>query len=193
VNRLIRSTACPARAKIEARAKRTARCDKFPRCLWDRACLIEAPAGMRENDARTAGVPRAPARQQPNYASPGEDEIQVWLARRQGGDDERPARQSHGSRTAGAWILSRICASAMGKRTWGRETNGRPDQRCGISRPSTGCRSTSRRARTFAALARSRRAGAQMESFDRQGRSAKSKIWSLPEAKKARNFLKDMR
>ncbi len=63
MNRLIRSTASPARAKIEARANRTAHCDKFPPCRFDRACLIEAP---HDGKRLPNGVrPALPARQRP--------------------------------------------------------------------------------------------------------------------------------
>lgn len=58
MNRLIRSTASPAHAKIEAQANRTAHCDKFLPCRFDRACLIEAPDDG--NEPRTGCGPRSP-------------------------------------------------------------------------------------------------------------------------------------
>jgi hypothetical protein len=97
MNRLIRSTASPARAKSEARAKRTARGDKFRPCLFDRACLIEARAEMMENDAerRVARATPAPtARQQPNGASLGQDERQDRRSQRQGGNGTAAAYTS---------------------------------------------------------------------------------------------------
>jgi hypothetical protein len=58
MNRLIRYTASPARAKIKARTNTTARCDTFLPCLFDRAHLIAARAEMMENDAER-GAARA--------------------------------------------------------------------------------------------------------------------------------------
>src|ERR1700730_11807933 len=152
MNRLIRSTASRARAKIEARANRTAHCDKFLPCRLDQACLIEAPddGKRRPNGAR----PALPARQRPKENRTahrrgktkgkfGYHGGKVAIARPRlrgfaGKEQALPSWQAAMTKDrlgipsvaeSGSWVLARIfaclngAAKIRGERKFERETN----------------------------------------------------------------------